>query len=222
MNPFLTECRRLLAPALLLAAAGSALAADTLTPSVAAVRDDWAKAVYATPKPQRQAALEALSQRAASARDAQSQDADALIWDGIVLSSLAGERGGIGALGLVKQARKDFEQALAIDPTALDGAAYTSLGALYYQVPGWPIGFGNDDKARDYLLKGLQIDPDGIDANYFYGDFLRDQGDWKNADAALQKAKSAPPRAGRELADSGRRKEIDSALAEVRKHLAQP
>ena len=48
----------------------------------------------------------------------------------------------------------------------MDGAAYTSLGALYYQVPGWPLGFGDDAAARTMLRKGLAIDPDGIDANY--------------------------------------------------------
>ena len=48
----------------------------------------------------------------------------------------------MGALGLVKRARADFEAAIKLDAGALDGAAYTSLGALYYQVPGWPVGFG--------------------------------------------------------------------------------
>ena len=73
-----------------------------------------------------------------------------------MLSSLAGEKGGMGALSLVKQARADFEAALKLDPRALDGAAYTSLGALYYQVPGWPLGFGDDDQARQMLKKGLE------------------------------------------------------------------
>jgi Tfp pilus assembly protein PilF len=45
-------------------------------------------------------------------------------------------------------------------------------GALYYQVPGWPIGFGDKDKANELLKKALALNPDGIDPNYFYGDFL--------------------------------------------------
>ncbi len=207
-----------LAAALSLAAATVAIAGDP-SPQVTAVRDRWAEVNYNTPKKQREAAFDALAKQAAAARAAQPRDAAALIWEGIVLSSYAGERGGLGAMGLAKQAKADFEQAIKLDPNALDGSAYTSLGVLYYQVPGWPIGFGDDDKARELLRKGLQVNPNGIDANYFYGDFLQDQGDWKGAAAALEKALAAPARPGREVADQGRRKEVTALLAKVRTHL---
>ncbi len=154
-------------------------------------------------------------------RHAFPDDADALIWDGIVRSSLAGEKGGLGALAQVKLARTDFEQAIKRAPRALDGAAYTSLGALYYQVPGWPIGFGDDAKARTLLYQGLAIDPDGLDSNYFVGDFLRDQKDWAGAAKAFEKAAAAAPRPGRQIADAGRRKELAAKLADVRAQLAK-
>ncbi|MDS9992213.1 hypothetical protein PNQ69_05490 [Xanthomonas sp. A2111] len=189
-------------------------------PAVAAVRDQWAQIAYQTPKPQRLQAYARLATQAGVARQAAPRDPAALIWEGIVLSSEANERGGLGALALVKRARGDFEQALALDPAALNGAACTSLGALYYQVPGWPVGFGDDAKARTLLQQGLQYDPDGIDANYFYGDFLRAQKDWSGAAAALRKALAAPPRPGREVADHGRRQQIQAALREVEPHLA--
>ncbi|KAB7766410.1 MULTISPECIES: tetratricopeptide repeat protein [Xanthomonas] len=213
---------RLRALSLLLALSplGAAVAAAPLTPAVVAVRDQWAQVAYQTPKPQRLEAYASLAAQAAAARQAAPRDPAALIWEGIVLSSEAGERGGLGALGLVKRARSDFEQALALDPAALNGAGCTSLGALYYQVPGWPVGFGDDAKARALLQQGLQYDPDGIDANYFYGDFLRAQKDWSGAAAALRKALAAPPRPGREVADHGRRQQIQAALHEVETHLA--
>lgn len=205
--------------ALFVASASSAFAGE-VSPQVSAVRDRWAEVNYSTPKAQREAAYDALAKQAANARAAQPKDAGALIWEGIVLSSFAGERGGLGALGLAKQARADFEQAIKLDPNALDGSAYTSLGVLYYSVPGWPVGFGDDKKARELLRKGLQVNPNGIDPNYFYGDFLQDQGDWKGAAAALEKALAAPARPGRELADQGRRKEAAALLAKVRTKLA--
>ncbi len=201
--------------------AGIALAGEPAAPSVAQIRDRWAQISYQTPKPDREAAFEVLARQADRTRQAHAREPGALIWEGIVLSSLAGEKGGMGALGLVKQARHDFEQALQLDPRALDGAAYTSLGALYYQVPGWPIGFGDDDTARTLLRRGLAIDPDGIDANYFYADFLRDQKDWRGAEAALTKALAAPARPGRALADSGRRREAQALLEQVRAKLAK-
>lgn len=215
------ERARVLALALVVALAGVAHAQPApLSPQVATVRDRWAEVSYQTPKSERAAAFEALAKQAGAARSAQPKDATALIWEGIVLSSWAGARGGLGALGLVKKARADFEQALALDPEALDGAAYTSLGALYYQVPGWPLGFGDDAKARELLAKGLAVDPDGLDANYFHGDFLREQGDWAGAAAAFEKALAAPARPGRELADRGRRQEARAALEAVRGKLA--
>ena len=152
---------------------GIAVAGEPATGSVNQVRDRWAQINYQLPKPQREAAFEELLHQSEKIRQATPRDAAALIWEGIVLSSLAGEKGGMGALGLVKRARADFEAAIKLDASALDGAAYTSLGALYYQVPGWPLGFGDDAAARTMLRKGLAIDPDGIDANYFYADFLR-------------------------------------------------
>ena len=196
-----------------------ASAAEPAAP-VVAVRDQWAQAMYVTPKPEREAALAALAATAEAVVAARPRDPDALIWDGIVRSSLAGERGGLGALSLAKRARRDFEAAIALDPVALGGAAHTSLGALYYQVPGWPLGFGDDAKARTHLQRALAIDATDIDANYFYGDFLRDQGDWAGAAAAFEKAVAAPDRAGRDVADRGRRAEAARKLAEVRGHLA--
>lgn len=201
-------------------AASAFATAGELSSQVSAVRDRWAEVNYNTPKNKREAAFDALARQAAAARGAQPRDANALIWEGIVLSSFAGERGGLGALGLAKQARADFEQAIKLDATALDGSAYTSLGVLYYSVPGWPVGFGDDKKARELLRKGLQANPDGIDPNYFYGDFLQQQGDMKGAAAALEKALAAPARPGRELADQGRRKEAAALLANVRAKLA--
>lgn len=216
-KPMLT----LILSATVLLACLACIAGPNASANVIQVRDRWAQINYQVPKPQREAAFETLLKQAGGAKQAQPRDAATLIWEGIVLSSLAGEKGGMGALGLVKQAKADFEAALKLDPNALEGAAYTSLGALYYQVPGWPLGFGDDDTARTMLRKGLAIDPDGIDSNYFYADFLRDQKDWAGAKAAFEKVLTAPARPGREIADAGRRKEAAAKLAQLRDHLAK-
>jgi len=77
---------------------------------------------------------------------------------------------------------------------ALEGSAYTSLGALYYQVPGWPLAFGNKKQAEKLLLQALEINPDGIDSNYFWGDYLVQQKRSAEARSALLKAQGAPTR----------------------------
>lgn len=186
-------------------------AADLAT-DLAEIQQRWAEIQYQLPEDQREEAFEALAAEANTFAVRYPERAEPLIWQGIVLSTYAGARGGLGALGLVKQARDSLEEALALDAGALDGSAYTSLGSLYYQVPGWPLSFGDDKKARTYLHKALAINPDGIDPNYFFGDFLLEQGEPERAKVYLEKALSAPGRPGREVADAGRRKEAKRLL----------
>ena len=142
--------------------------------------------------------------------------AEPLIWHGIIVSSLAGARGGLGALNLAKQAKAQYEAALKIAPEALDGSAYNSLGVLYYKVPGWPLGFGDKARARELLERALAINPNGIDPNYFFAEYLVETGKAQEAIPYLEKALKAPPRPGREVADAGRRDEANALLARVR------
>ena len=200
--------------AVLLCAPFAALAG--VDEDVRALQNEWAQIKYARPAGEQEKAFAELTKNADAVRARYPGRAEPQIWYGIIAGSYAGARGGLGALGLAKDAKKAFEQALEIDPKALDGSAYTSLGSLYYQVPGWPIGFGNDDKAREMLDKALALNPDGIDSNYFMGDFLYRKGDYAAARQVLNKALKAPARPGRALADEGRRKEIESLLAAMR------
>jgi len=177
------------------------------------IQQDWAQANYQLEDKAQVEALTALKERTEAAVAAsQGSDASMLIWDGIVKSTLAGKKGGLSALSLVKAARKSLEKAIEIDPAALDGSAYTSLGALYYQVPGWPLGFGDDDTARKLLNKAVAMNPHGIDSNYFYGDFLAQQKETAAARAVLEHALAAPDRPDRPVADAGRRAEIRQLL----------
>jgi tetratricopeptide (TPR) repeat protein len=176
------------------------------------VQRAWAQANYTLSGDQQLAALASLSEEIDAALAEDQSNAELLIWDGIVKSTRAGKAGGLGALKLVKAARKSLERAIKLDPAALQGSAYTSLGALYYQVPGWPLAFGDDDKARELLTKAVEVNPQGIDSNYFYGDFLAKQKEYAAARQALEKALSAPERPNRPVADAGRRAEIRALL----------
>lgn len=183
-----------------------------LKAELASIQNRWAEIQYRLPEREREDAFEALAGETEAFVDHYPQRAEPHIWRAIVLSTWAGAKGGLGALGLVKDARKHLEQAIELDDTALEGSAYTSLGSLYYQVPGWPIGFGDDDKARRYLQKALAINPDGIDPNFFFADYLIEQGEEERAQQYLQRALSAPDRPDRPVADEGRRQEIRDRL----------
>ncbi len=186
---------------------------------LSSIQQQWAHIQYQLPAEQRVAAWEQLASHSAAFTQQRPELAEAWIWQGIVTSSWAGAQGGLGALSKVKQARTDLEKALALAPDALQGSAYASLAALYDRVPGWPLGFGDADKAQGLLEQALKINPDGIDPLYFLGDHLFRQGRYAEARQALQKALQAPPRPGRELADSGRRQDIQSLLADVNQKL---
>ena len=183
------------------------------------IQGRWAEINYQTPAAQRDTAFADLAQVADRAVAAEPQAAELRIWKAIVLSTWAGARGGLGALDLVKQAKSELEQALKLDARALDGSAYTSLGSLYYQVPGWPIAFGDDEKAEAMLKTALAINPNGIDPNYFYGDFLLRKKRYQEARAALEKALAAADRPARASADAGRREEARQLLKAVQAKL---
>lgn len=203
---------------LLLITVGAAQAASPEA-EIKELASAWDVANFATDGAEKEKALAALAERAKALSEAWPNRAEPLAWDGIVLASWAGAKGGLGALKLAKQARDQLQRAEAIDPSVLNGSVYTSLGSLYYRVPGWPVAFGDNKKAGEYFRKALAINPDGIDPNFFYGDYLIDKGDYQQAIAVLQHALEAPPRPGREIADKGRRAEILKAIKKAKEKI---
>ena len=208
--------RQLISLLLLLPAMVFAQSTDDI---VSELQKNWAIANYEMSGDAQIEAYETLIEKADVAVANNSGSAEILVWNGIIKSAYAGVKGGLGALSYAKDARKSLEASLKIDDQALNGSAYASLGTLYSKVPGWPVGFGNDKKAVQFLQKALAINPDGIDPNYFYADYLRDNKDYESAEKYLLKAQEAAPRADRPVADSGRQQEISVALSEVRQKL---
>ncbi len=195
-----------------IALSSPALADEKLDNEIAQIQHDWAKANYKTPKDAQESSFKSLTEQAHQITINSANAPEAMVWEAITLSGYAKAKGGIGAL---KFAEKSRDLLLAVEksnPTTLQGSAYTSLGSLYYKVPSWPIGFGDKKKARAYLEKALQINPTGIDPNYFYADFLSSQGEYVKAVEYYKKALAAPARPVREDADTGRRKEAEEGL----------
>ena len=193
--------------------AGTAAPVDD---AVTELQRDWEVIRYQTPSAEREKRFEALAGKAHQLSVTYPGRSEPLVWEGIVVSSWAGEKGGLGALSLVKQAKAIYEQAIQIDGKALDGSAYNSLGVLYYKVPGWPLGFGDKDKAKELLQKALALNPQGIDPNYFFGEYLVETRHADEAVPYLERALQAAPRPGRQVADSGRREEARALLAKIK------
>jgi hypothetical protein len=195
--------------------AGAAQADQNLDTAISDLQHQWAAINYQTPEDAQEGKLKALADQAAAVTKQYPDQAKALAWNAIILSTYAKAKGGLGALDPAEQARDLLLAAAKLDEKAIGGGIDSSLGALYHKVPGWPVGFGNDKKAKAYFEKALALNPDGIDENYFYGDFLLDQGEDAEARKYLTKALNAAPRPGREDADAGRRQDIQAALAKI-------
>jgi tetratricopeptide (TPR) repeat protein len=187
-----------------------------MSQDVKAINDSWAHIAYEVKGSSTQTKdLDQLARQAAALVQKYPGQAEPLLWEGIVVSEQANRANIFHKLGLAERARDLIAKAYAIDPKAADGGTALSLGVLYYKVPGSPIGFGDDGKANKLLKEALAIDPDGLDANYFYGDFLYDQGNKPLAKAFLQKALKAPHDPARPVWDAGRRREVQALLAKI-------
>ena len=184
------------------------------------IQQQWAIIKYKMVDSNKANAYENLAIRAKQLAQQYPDRAEPLIWEAIIISSYAGAVGGIKsitrALPAVKTARELLHKAQQMDPTALQGSVYTSLGALYYQVPGWPIGFGDKKQARYFLEKAMTDFPNKLETGYFYGDFLIQQHEYSKAREVLENALKTPALSDRPLADQGRRQEI-RALLEIDK-----
>jgi len=159
--------------------------------------------------------IDALANQAAALVNKYPGRVEPMIWHGIVTSEEAGMATMLHAMGYAKKAKKILENAYKIDRKALDAGAPTSLGVLYYRVPGFPIGFGDNAKARELLKQAVALAPDGMDANYFYADFLMTQKEYATADKVLKHALSLPSHPDRPLWDKQRRGVIRELIAKA-------
>jgi tetratricopeptide (TPR) repeat protein len=205
-----------LVAAALLGFAAPVAAAGSMSQDVKTVNDSWAHIAYEVKGSSTQTkALDRLAQQAAALVQKYPGKAEPLVWQGIVTSEQANRANIFHKLGLANKARDILAHAYSINPKAEDGGAAMSLGVLYYKVPGSPIGFGDKVRAKKLLREALAVDPNGLDANYFYGDFLYDQGDNAGAKSYLQKAQRAPHDPSRPAWDAGRRREVQALLAKI-------
>ncbi|MEY4721181.1 MAG: hypothetical protein RIQ46_906 [Pseudomonadota bacterium] len=187
-----------------------------MTEEVRTINDGWAHITYEVRGSSTQTkSLDKLAAQAAQVVRRYPNRAEPLLWQGIVRSEQANRANIFHKLALATEARDILARAYGLDHRAANGGAAMSLGVLYYKVPGSPIGFGDKARAGRLLREALALDPDGLDANYFMGDYMLDQGDKAAARTYLTRALRAPHDPARPAWDAGRRREVQALLAKA-------
>jgi tetratricopeptide (TPR) repeat protein len=190
--------------------------AEDITSSVQAIESAWASIYYKLPKSQQEAAYDALLTKAEQLAVQFPNTAEPLFWQALVIATHAELQDGFTALKAIHKSRDLLLEAIKINPQTANGSAYVTLGTLYYMVPSWPIAFGDAEKAEKMFLAALKINPNSIDANYFYGDFLLAKNKSAQAQSYFEKALSAPSRKDQAFADNKLKDEVKLALANTK------
>jgi tetratricopeptide (TPR) repeat protein len=190
----------------------SQCAAENLQDSLARIESEWALIYYGTPKQKQGSAYLQLLDKTVTLTKQFPTDAEPLFWEAVVKATYANHQDGFSALSSIQEARDLLEKAITIKPTTMSGSAYVTLGTLYYMAPKWPISFGDDQKAQEMLKTALNINPNGIDTNYFYGDYLLTHNNPIEAEKYFEKAVSVPIRHDQLYADNQLKAEAKLAL----------
>jgi tetratricopeptide (TPR) repeat protein len=176
--------------------------AENLTDSLQSIESEWASIYYSTPKQKRGPAYCRLLDRTINLSRQHPKKAEPIIWEAIVKATNADHQDAVSALKAIHEARDLLLKAIEINPQAMSGSAYVTLGTLYYMAPKWPIGFGDEATAEKMLQTALKINPNGIDSNYFYGDFLLSNNKLNEAEKYFKRAIAIPARAEQAYADN--------------------
>lgn len=189
--------------------------ASDLDDAVHSIESEWASIYFSAEHNGKEHAYSRLFNRTIELSKDRPDSPELLFWQATILASRAEHLNPIDALAAIHRARDMLLKTIAIKPDTLNGSALITLGALYYQAPAWPIAFGDNEKAEKYLRRGLEINPKGIESNYYFGEYLLHQ---DRADQALKYFEAAlkgPIRKEQHFADVSLKQEIKKKLAKV-------
>ncbi len=160
--------------------------------AVQKIESEWELVEHNYPENQRKKEFDSLLKQTQILTEKFPDKAEPLILQACIILTRAKIESSLNALASVRKARSLLEKAIKINPNANQGSAFVTLGVLYYKVPGWPIAFGDNQKAEKMLKKALAINPRGIDSNYYYAEYLLSQNKSEQAARYLAKAIKAP------------------------------
>jgi len=193
--------------------------ADYLVDTARLIEAQWTQIRFNLPRAEQEKAYQPLLDLTGDLVKRYPTRVEANYWQAVVKLNHAEFESQVQALKTVYEARDLLDKVIALDPLFMEGSAYVILGTLYYRVPGWPIAFGDKDKAGKLLTKALEINPNGMDTNYFYGDFLLSQNRFQLAENYFNKALATPIQPDRMLGDSDLKQKAKIALENAKRQV---
>ena len=179
-----------------------------------ALMQEWDIAQYTSPDDRRRAmALKGLGARIDALPATRAGDVRYLVWRAAVLAAEADATDGPQALFMAARAKRLLEVAARHNPSRETSSVLeATLGALYFNAPGFPLGFGDDAVAESHFVAAVRADPDNPESQFYYGDFLLSQHRDREAAVALRHALDDLPRPGRAIGDTGLTQQIEAEL----------
>ena len=110
-------------------------------------------------------------------------------WFGANQGEYADLKGALKSLGLVKTIRKEFEAALAINPSYENGAIYSALGQIDLNLPR--LFGGNERRGIERLEAGLKAGPDNAELKVTLAEVYQKKGRRDEARRVLESVLSA-------------------------------
>lgn len=95
---------------------------------------------------------------AGRAVDADPMGVDGRYWNALTTGRLGEARGILRSLAAASEMRTELETVLELAPE--HAGAHFALGMLYHQLPGWPISFGNNNQALEYMSVAVALAPE--------------------------------------------------------------
>ncbi len=175
--------------------------AGSLNDSLQDIESEWAIIHYSTPENKQEIAYNKLYTKVTYLAKEYPNKAEPLIWEAIIKACNADHINAVKALENIHDAHDLLQEAIKRDPEALGGSAYVTLGALYYMTPLWPIGFGDKNIAKYMFENAIKVNPEGLESNYFYAEFLQSLNQFNEAEKYYKKAISIPSRSEQIFAD---------------------
>ena len=185
------------------------------------IESEWAQIYYSQNDQEQKDAYPKLIDKTNQLITKHPKSVELSIWKAILISTNAEFENPFTALKSINIAKNLLESSIQKQPKALDGAAFVVLGTLYYMTPSWPISFGNQSKAEQLLKKGLEMNPNSIDANYFYADYLLSKNKIKKASKYFKLALNTPVRSTQQYADKQLKNEALTALKNTEQRILE-